>query len=51
MPNQAIRIEEVDPKTRMGIIFEAESENPREMQRIGWQAILDNFKRYAERST
>lgn len=27
--------------------FEAESENPVEMQRKGWQAILDNFKKYA----
>jgi uncharacterized protein YndB with AHSA1/START domain len=28
--------------------FEAESQNPHEMQRVGWQAILDSFKRYAE---
>ncbi len=28
--------------------FEAESTNPIEMQKDGWQAILDNFKRYAE---
>lgn len=28
--------------------FEAESENPVEMQKNGWQAILDNFKKYAE---
>jgi len=28
--------------------FEAESENPIEMQRGGWQAILDNFKKYTE---
>lgn len=28
--------------------FEAESQNPIEMQQGGWQAILDNFKRYAE---
>jgi uncharacterized protein YndB with AHSA1/START domain len=28
--------------------FEAESENPVEMQRGGWQTILDNFKKYAE---
>lgn len=28
--------------------FEAESENSREMQRQGWQAILDNFKKYVE---
>ncbi len=28
--------------------FDPESENPPEMQRQGWQAILDNFARYAE---
>ncbi len=28
--------------------FEAESTNPLEMQRSGWQAILDNFKEYVE---
>jgi hypothetical protein len=26
----------------------AENENPGDMQRQGWQAILENFKRYAE---
>ena len=28
--------------------FDAESENPIELQRGGWQAILDNFKKYTE---
>jgi len=28
--------------------FDPESENPREMQQAGWQAILDNFKKYVE---
>lgn len=28
--------------------FDAEGTNPVEMQRAGWQAILDNFKKYAE---
>jgi len=28
--------------------FDAEGENPVELQRQGWQAILDNFKRYVE---
>ncbi len=28
--------------------FDAESENSVEMQKGGWQAILDNFKKYAE---
>lgn len=29
--------------------FEAENENPVDMQRTGWQAILDNFKKYVEK--
>lgn len=28
--------------------FEAEGTNPIEMQQAGWQAIMDNFKAYAE---
>ena len=28
--------------------FEAENTNPVEMQKGGWQAILDNFKKYTE---
>jgi len=28
--------------------FEAESQNPEDMQKMGWQAILDNFKKYVE---
>ncbi len=28
--------------------FDPESENSLEMQRSGWQAILDNFKKYVE---
>lgn len=27
--------------------FEPEQENPEEMQRMGWQAILDNYGRFA----
>lgn len=30
--------------------FEAEGTNPVEIQRIGWQAILDNFKKHVETS-
>ena len=33
--------------TRVTTTFDAETENPIEMQRAGWQAILDNFARYA----
>lgn len=28
--------------------FEAETQNSEELQRNGWQAILDNFKKYTE---
>ena len=28
--------------------FDAEDQNPVEFQRAGWQAILDNFKKYTE---
>lgn len=34
--------------TRVVESFEAEDENPVEMQRGGWQSILDNFKKYTE---
>ncbi len=28
--------------------FDPETQNPEEMQRAGWQAIMDNFKSYVE---
>lgn len=28
--------------------FDPENENPADMQQAGWQAILDNFKKYTE---
>lgn len=34
--------------TEINTEFEAEDENSIEMQRGGWQAILDNFKNYVE---
>jgi len=30
------------------VIFDAEDEHPADMQRDGWQAILDNFARHVE---
>ncbi len=30
--------------------FDPETENPLEMQRVGWQSILDSFKAYVEHS-
>lgn len=35
-------------KTKVVTLFEAESVNDVEMQRGGWQAILDNFKKHVE---
>ena len=35
-------------ETRIVESFEAENQNPIEMQRGGWQSILDNFKKYTE---
>jgi uncharacterized protein YndB with AHSA1/START domain len=37
-------------ETSVNETFEAESENSLEMQRDGWQAILENFKKYVEKS-
>ncbi len=38
-----------DGQTQITETFEAEGQNPIEMQRNGWQAILDNFKKHVER--
>jgi uncharacterized protein YndB with AHSA1/START domain len=35
-------------ETRVTETFEAENTHPVEMQRSGWQAILDSFKKYTE---
>lgn len=37
-------------ETKVEVTFDAEQENPKEMQQQGWQAILNNFKAYAEKS-
>jgi uncharacterized protein YndB with AHSA1/START domain len=36
--------------TRVVQAFDPENENPEEMQRQGWQAILNNFKKHVEDS-
>ncbi|GAB4341001.1 MAG: SRPBCC family protein [Flammeovirgaceae bacterium] len=36
--------------TEVTVTFDAENENPVEMQRQGWQSILDNFKKYTEQN-
>jgi len=35
-------------EVQVRVSFEPETENPPEMQREGWQSILDSFKRYVE---
>lgn len=35
-------------KTRVQEYFEADNTHPEDQQKAGWQAILDNFKNYAE---
>lgn len=43
-----IRFESDGNETHVFETFEPESVNPAELQRGGWQAILDNFKNYTE---
>ncbi|NNF18538.1 MAG: polyketide cyclase, partial [Flavobacteriaceae bacterium] len=35
-------------ETRVIETFETDNTHPEDQQRVGWQAILDNFKKYAE---
>ena len=37
--------------TKVTQTFDPEMENSRELQRAGWQAILDNFKKHVESSS
>lgn len=46
--NVQVHFSEVDEGTFVMENFEAEKMNPVEMQKNGWQAILDNFKKYVE---
>ena len=43
-----ILFDEKDGVTTITENFEAEASNPADMQQQGWQAILNNFKKYAE---
>lgn len=43
-----ITFEETASGTKVTETFDPESENPIEMQRDGWQMILNHFKRHAE---
>ncbi len=44
----SVAFDNLGGKTKVIINFDAEKENSVDMQREGWQAILDNFKRYTE---
>lgn len=46
--NIQVRFEEMGKKTKVMIEFDPDSENPIEMQKNGWQSILNNFKKYVE---
>ncbi len=43
-----VEFERVDHGVLIRETFEIEDENSEELQRQGWQAILDNFKKYTE---
>jgi uncharacterized protein YndB with AHSA1/START domain len=43
-----VSFQSLGDKTKIVEVFEAESTNPVELQRAGWQAILDNFKKQIE---
>lgn len=45
-----IEFRESPDGVRVIVTFDAEGENPVDMQREGWQAILDNFRRHVESS-
>lgn len=44
----SIEFEERDNGCSVRETFEAENENSLELQKMGWQSILDNFKKYTE---
>jgi uncharacterized protein YndB with AHSA1/START domain len=43
-----ISFSDLGPQTKVVESFDPENENPYEMQKGGWQSILDNFRKYAE---
>ncbi len=44
-----IDFEDLEDKTKVVLEFDAENENPLEMQKEGWSNILDNMKLYSEK--
>ncbi|WP_099372221.1 SRPBCC family protein [Sphingobacterium sp. 1.A.5] len=43
-----MKFQDENGMTKVLIDFDAEETNPEEMQREGWQSILDNFKKHVE---
>lgn len=43
-----VAFQEIQEQTEVTIVFDPETENPLELQKQGWQAILNNFKKYVE---
>ena len=46
-----VHFEESTNGTKVKELFEPESENSVELQQMGWQSIIDNFKKYVERKS
>lgn len=46
-----IKFEQVPEGTKVTETFDPEQENSLELQRSGWQSILENFKRHVEKAT
>jgi uncharacterized protein YndB with AHSA1/START domain len=43
-----VEFKEIGRQTEVNVTFDPETENSIELQRNGWQAILNNFKKYTE---
>lgn len=43
-----VEFNELGDSVKIVTTFEAEQSNPLDMQKAGWQAILDNFKKYVD---
>lgn len=43
-----VKFDNLGTQTEVIVTFDPENENPVEMQKDGWQSILDNFKKYVE---
>ncbi len=43
-----VSFEPIENQTKVKVQFDAETENSLELQKGGWQAILNNYKKYTE---